>query len=159
YISTSMVGLAALAAINIVGVLYRPLMVLINAWAKTALPVLSAQLARGETGGFDRVVIAALAAATAGSVAWYLALLACWSPIERFVLAGKYPEAELLLLPWAAASAASALRYVAGVGLVAARQFKFLAYAQIVCGAVSAAATVLMILWFGYVGAMWGIAL
>ncbi|HEX3882482.1 MAG TPA: hypothetical protein VHW66_07490 [Stellaceae bacterium] len=159
YIATSMIGLVALAAINIVGVLFRPLTVLMNAWAKTSLPQLSGMLARGEIAAFDRILIRALAAAAVGSVAWYLALVLCWDPVERFVLAGKYPEAYALLLPWAAASAASVLRYVAGVGLVAARQFKFLAHSQMACGALAAAATVLMILWDGMVGAMWGIAI
>jgi O-antigen/teichoic acid export membrane protein len=100
-----------------------------------------------------------LGAIAIGSVVWYLALLACWDPVERWVLAGKYPAAQALLLPWAAASAASTLRFVAGTGLVAARQFKFLAHVQIVCGALAAAATVAMILWQGMAGAMWGIAI
>ncbi len=159
YIATSMIGLVALAAINIVGVLFRPITVLSSAWAKTALPQLSAMLARRESAAFGRMLDWALGATAIGSVVWYLALLACWGPVERFVLAGKYPEAEALLLPWAAASAASTLRYVAGIGLVAARQFKFLAHVQIACGALAAAATVAMILWQGIDGAMWGIAI
>jgi O-antigen/teichoic acid export membrane protein len=159
YIATSMIGLVALAAINIVGVLFRPITVLSSAWARTALPQLSGMLARREIAAFDRMLAWALAATAIGSAAWYLALLACWDPVEQFVLAGKYPDAEALLLPWAAASAASTLRYVAGIGLVAARQFKFLAHVQIVCGAIAAVATVAMILWHGMVGAMWGIAI
>ena len=105
YIATSMIGLVALAAINIVGVLFRPITVLSSAWAKTALPQMSAMLARRETAGFGRMLAWALGATAVGSVVWYLALLACWGPVERFVLAGKYPEAEALLLPWAAAAA------------------------------------------------------
>jgi hypothetical protein len=64
-----------------------------------------------------------------------------------------------LLWPWAAASGASVLRYVGGIGLMAAREFRFLATAQTVCGALAAAATVGLILWDGSSGAMWGIAL
>jgi O-antigen/teichoic acid export membrane protein len=154
-----MIGLVALAAINIVGVLFRPITVLSSAWAKTALPQLSRMLARREIAAFDRMLAWALGATAIGSIAWYTALLACWDPVERLVLAGKYPDAKALLLPWAAASAASTLRYVAGLGLVAARQFKFLAHVQIVCGALAAAATVAMILWQGMDGAMWGIAI
>jgi O-antigen/teichoic acid export membrane protein len=159
YVTTSMIGLAALAAINIVGVLFRPITVLSSAWAKTSLPQLSGMLARREIAAFERMLGWALGATAIGSVVWYLALLACWDPVERFVLAGKYPDAVALLLPWAAASAASTLRYVAGIGLVAARQFKFLAHVQIVCGALAAAATAAMILWQGMAGAMWGIAI
>jgi O-antigen/teichoic acid export membrane protein len=159
YIATSMIGLVALAAINIVGLLFRPITVLSSAWAKTALPQLSKMLARREIAAFDRVLAWALGLTAIGSVVWYLALLAGWEPVEHFVLAGKYPDAKMLLLPWAAASAATTLRYVAGIGLVAARQFKFLAHVQIVCGALAAAATVAMILWRGIDGAMWGIAI
>jgi O-antigen/teichoic acid export membrane protein len=130
-----------------------------SAWAKTALPQMSGMLARREFAAFDRMLVWALGATAIGSIVWYLALLAGWEPVERFVLAGKYPDAKALLLPWAAASAASTLRYVAGIGLVAARQFKFLAHVQIVCGAIAAAATVAMILLQGIDGAMWGIAI
>jgi O-antigen/teichoic acid export membrane protein len=159
YIATGMIGLAALAAINIVGVLFRPMTVLSSAWARTALPQLSGMLARREIAAFDRMLVWALGVTAIGSAAWYLALLAGWEPVEHLVLAGKYPDAKALLLPWAAASAASTLRYVAGMGLVAARQFKFLAHVQIACGALAAAATVAMVLWQGTAGAMWGIAI
>jgi hypothetical protein len=54
---------------------------------------------------------------------------------------------------------ASVLRYVGGNGLMAAREFKFLATAQTVCGVLAAAATAGFILWQGYTGAMWGIAI
>src|SRR6185437_12023966 len=86
YIATSMIGLVALAAINIVGVLFRPLTVLMNAWAKTSLPQLSGMLARGEIAAFNRILIRALVATAVGSAVWYLALVACWDPVERFVL-------------------------------------------------------------------------
>lgn len=159
YIATSMIGLVALATINIVGVLFRPITVLSSAWAKPALPQLSRLLAHREIAAFDRMLAWALGATTIGSIAWYFGLLACWGPVDHYVLADKYPDAKALLLPWAAASAASTLRYVAGLGLIAARQFKFLAHVQMICGGVAAAATVAMILWQGMVGAMWGIAI
>ena len=54
---------------------------------------------------------------------------------------------------------ASVLRYVGSTGLMAAREFKFLAKAQTLCGALAAAATAGFILWDGYTGAMWGIAI
>jgi hypothetical protein len=42
---------------------------------------------------------------------------------------------------------------------MAAREFKFLAKAQTLCGTLAAAATAGLILWQGYTGAMWGIAI
>jgi|GEM_PF-2819887 len=159
YIATSLVGLAALAAINVVGVLFRPVTVLMGAWSRSAQPQFSALLARGEIAAFDRMLGRALAAATIGSIAWFALLAVLWEPVQRFLLAGKYPEAGLLLLPWAVASGVSLLRYVTGVALQSGREFKFLAYAQIVCGVISAVATVGMILWQGYTATMWGIAI
>jgi predicted small integral membrane protein len=82
-----------------------------------------------------------------------------WPPIEQHLLAGKYSDGILLLLPWAVASGTSVLRYVGGIGLLAAREFKFLATAQTICGALAAAATAGFILWQGYTGAMWGIVI
>jgi O-antigen/teichoic acid export membrane protein len=159
YIATCLVGLAALAAINVVGLLFRPVTVLMGAWSRAALPKFARLLSRGEVVAFERMLMQALAVAAIGSVALYLALLLAWPPIERLLLAGKYPDAAVLLLPWAAASGVSLLRYVSGIALQAAREFKFLAYAQTVCGALSAAATVAVILWWGYEATMWGIAI
>jgi O-antigen/teichoic acid export membrane protein len=159
YIATSLAGLAALAAINVVGVLFRPMMVLMGAWSRPALSQFVRLLARGDIAAFDRMLYRALAVAVAGSAAWFFVLSAAWRPVEHYLLAGKYPEAEALLLPWAVASGASLLRFIAGTALTAAREFKYMAYAQLVCGAVAAAATVAMIVWQGYAGAMWGIAI
>ncbi|HEU0217103.1 MAG TPA: hypothetical protein VFQ90_10605 [Stellaceae bacterium] len=159
YIATSLAGMASLAAINAVGILFRPVSVLVAAWGQSSLPRLSAALANHRLAEFDRLLARALAATAAGSVAAGVVLWLVWSPIEHFVFAGKYPDGILLLWPWAAASGASVLRYVGSIALTAAREFRFLATAQAVCGAVAAAATAGFILWQGYAGAMWGIAL
>ena len=159
YIATSLAGMASLAAINAVGILFRPVSVLVNAWGQSALPQLSAALANDRHDEFVRTLIRALGATAIGSLALAVALRLLWTPIAQELLAGKYPEGILLLWPWAAASAASVLRYIAGIGLMAAREFKFLAKAQTVCGVLAAAATAAFILWHGYTAAMWGIAL
>ena len=159
YIATSLVGVASLGAINAVGLLFRPVSVLTTAWGQSALPQLSAALANGRLTEFDRALARALAASAIGSIALGLALWLAWQPVEHYLLAGKYGDGLALLLLWAAASGAGVLRYVGSMGLVAAREFKFLATAQTVCGLLAAAATAGFILWEGYTGAMWGIAI
>jgi len=159
YIATSLAGMASLAAINAVGLLFRPVSVLVAAWGQSMLPHLSAALTNGNRGEFDRLLGRALIATTLGSVAIGFALWLAWEPVERYLFAGKYPDGLLLLWPWAAASMASVLRYVGSNGLMAAREFEFLAKAQTVCGVLAAAATAGFILWQGYTGAMWGIAI
>lgn len=159
YIATTLTGVASLATINAIGLLFRPVSVLVNAWGASALPHLAAALANGRIGEFDRAMAKALAGAAAASVAIGVGLWIAWPPIERYLLAGKYEDGILLLLPWASASGASMLRYVGSVGLAAAREFRFLAMAQTICGALAAGATAGFILWQGYTGAMWGIAI
>jgi O-antigen/teichoic acid export membrane protein len=159
YIATSLAGVASLATINAIGLLFRPVSVLVNAWGASALPHLASALANGRIGEFDRAMVKALGGAALASVAIGVGLWFAWPPIERYLLAGKYGDGVLLLLPWAAASGASMLRYVGSVGLAAAREFKFLATAQTICGALAAGATAGFILWQGYTGAMWGIAI
>lgn len=159
YIATSLVGMVSLAAINAIGLLFRPVSVLVAAWGQHALPHLSAALANGRIEEFDRMLGRALIATSIGSVAIGMVLWLGWEPIERYLFAGKYPDGLMLLWPWAGASGASVLRYVGSTGLMAAREFKFLAKAQTVCGALAAAATAGFILWQGYTAAMWGIAL
>jgi O-antigen/teichoic acid export membrane protein len=159
YIATSLAGVASLATINAIGVLFRPVSVLVNAWGAAALPQLAAALANGRVGEFDRTMAMALAGAAIASAAIGVGLWFAWPPIEQYLLAGKYSDGIFLLLPWAAASGASVLRYIGSVGLTAAREFKFLATTQTVCGALAAGATAGFILWQGYTSAMWGIAI
>jgi O-antigen/teichoic acid export membrane protein len=159
YIATSLVGMASLAAINAIGLLFRPVSVLVSAWGQSALPHLSAVLANGRIDEFDRTLRRALIATAIASVAVGALLWFAWNPIQHHLFADKYGDGVLLLWPWAAASGASVLRYVGGTGLMAAREFKFLAKAQTVCGALAAASTAGFILWQGYTAAMWGIAI
>ena len=159
YIASSLAGMASLAAINAVGLLFRPVSVLVAAWGQSTLPHLSSALTNGRIAEFDRRLGQALTATALGSLALAIVLWVGWAPIARHIFAGKYPDGILLLWPWAAASAASVLRYVGSTGLMAAREFKFLANVQTVCGVIAAAATAGFILWLGYAGAMWGIAL
>jgi O-antigen/teichoic acid export membrane protein len=159
YIATSLAGMASLAAINAIGILFRPVSVLVNAWGQSALPHLSAALANGRLAEFDRMLARALAATAIGSIVLGVVLWAGWKPIDHYLLADKYSDGILLLWPWAAASGANVLRYVGSTALMAAREFKFLAKAQTVCGVLAAAATAGFVLWQGYTAAMWGIAL
>ena len=159
YIATSLAGVASLATINAIGLLFRPVSVLVNAWGASALPQLSGALANGRLGEFDRTLAQALAGAAIASIAIGVGLWFVWPPIDQYLLAGKYSDGVLLLVPWAVASGTSVLRYVGGIGLLAAREFKFLAVAQTICGALAAAATAGFILWQGYTGAMWGIVI
>jgi O-antigen/teichoic acid export membrane protein len=140
-------------------VLFRPVSALVTAWGQFALPQLSAALANGRIDEFDRTMMRALFAAAVGSVALGVGLWLAWHPVEHYLFAGKYSDQSPLVLPWAAASAASVLRYIGSTGLLAAREFKFLAKAQILCGGLAAAATAGLIVWQGYTGAMWGIAI
>ncbi len=159
YIVTSLVGLAALAAINAVGTLFKPVSVLMNAWARSALPYLATALAGGEIAKFDRAFGRALGAAGVGSIALAGLLWLLWQPLNHYLLADKYADSAALLLPWAAASGATVLRYVAGVALQAAREYKFLAQALLFCGAISVVATVALVTLGGYSWAMYGIAI
>jgi O-antigen/teichoic acid export membrane protein len=159
YVATSLVGMASLAAINAIGLLFRPVSVLVSAWGQSALPHLSDALTNGRIDEFDQTLGRALFAAAVGSAAIGMALWFAWEPVQRYVFAGKYADGVQLLWPWAAASGASVLRYVGSTGLTAAREFKFLAKAQSVCGVLAAAATAGFILWQGYTAAMWGIAI
>jgi O-antigen/teichoic acid export membrane protein len=159
YIATSLAGVASLAVINAIGLLFRPVSVLVSAWGQSALPHLSAALASGRTDEFDRVIGRALAATAIASVGVGVVLWLAWGPIDRYLFVGKYSDGILLLWPWAAASGASVLRYVGSTGLMAARDFRFLAKVQTLCGVLAAAATAGFILWQGYTAAMWGIAI
>ena len=159
YIATSLAGLAALAAINVVNVLFRPLKLLVSSWNRSALPQLSAMLAKGEVAAFERSLRRALLLAAIGSIAWFFALQFGWHTVSHRLLAHRYPDARMLLLPCAAASAMELFDSVVSAGLAAARQFRFLAQMSIVSGVIAAVATTGMILWQGYPGAMWGVAI
>src|SRR6202012_3642398 len=82
YIATSLAGMASLAAINAVGLLFRPVSVLVAAWGQSTLPHLSAALADGRRDEFDRLLGRALIATALGSVAIGFALWLARTPVD-----------------------------------------------------------------------------
>lgn len=158
YITTSLVGLAGLGALNAVGVLFRPVRILMSSWGKSALPHLASLFAGRQIAAFDRAVILALAVGAAGSAAVFGMLWLGWHPIEHYLLADKYPAAGMLLLPWALASGLNVIDYILGIALQAAREFKFLAQIAMLGAPITAIATIAAVLWHGYTWTMYGVA-
>lgn len=159
YVAVNMVGLAGMATINVVGILFRPIRLLVAAWGRAALPELAAYLAAGRIATVDRIIVRAFLVAGAGSVIWSLVLWLGWGEIERRFLVGHYPEAALLLWPWALAATLDGMGATLSIALQAAREFRYLAYATIVGAPVTIAATVGAVLWGGYTLTMYGVAL
>jgi len=159
YITTSLLGLAQVAALNAVGVLFRPVQTLLTAWRRAALPQMTTMLTARRIDAFDRTLMMALAAAAAGVAAWCGALWLAWRAIEHYLLAGKYADAGLLLLPWAVAIGFETIDFVLSTGLQAAREFRFLALIVLVTAPITALATVGFTLWRGYAWTVFGIAI
>ncbi|HEX3862379.1 MAG TPA: oligosaccharide flippase family protein [Stellaceae bacterium] len=158
YVTVNLVSLAGLGALNLVGVLFRPVRLMLLAWSRTALPTMAAQLASGRIKAFDRTVLQAFAGAILASVGWFAVLWLAWHPIERYFLAGRYPDAWLLVWPWAIAAGLSVMEYTLSLALQAAREFKFLAYATLTGAPTTVAATAAAVLWHGYTWTMYGVA-
>jgi O-antigen/teichoic acid export membrane protein len=159
YVTIEMVGLASLAAINVVGVLIRPIRTLITAWGRAALPQLAGHFAARRIDAFDRIVVQAFIGAGAASIAWSILFCLAWRPIEHYFLAGKYPDAWTLVLPWAVTVALQCLEYTVNIALQAAREFKFLASTTLITAPLTVAATIGVILWHGYTWTVYGTAL
>ena len=159
YITTSLVGLAQVASLNAVAFLFRPGQILLTAWRRSSLPELAGLFSAGRLGALDRRLLAALAAALSGWAAWSAALWFGWRLIEHYLLAGKYPEAFLLLLPWAAAIGLDTIDFVLSTALLAAREFRFLACVTLITAPLTTVATVGLIFWHGYAWAIYGLAI
>ena len=159
YLTTYLVGLAGVAALNAVGILFRPITTFLTAWSRSALPQLAAAFAEGRVAAIDRALLYGTAGAAAGSVGWCTTVWLMWGPIETHLFGHKYPDAELLLLPWAIVSCSVAIEQIPATMLQAARDFRFLAYVSLTCAPITAAATVVAILWRGYTWTMYGAAL
>ncbi len=159
YVTVSLVSLAGLASISVVGILFRPVRLLLHAWMRSVLPNMSAQLASARVGAFDRLFMQGFVAAAGGSALWFFLLWLAWQPIERYFLAGHYPDAWSLMLPWAIAAGLNVMAFTVSVALQAAREFKFLAYATMLNAPLTLAATAAAVLWQGYTWTMYGVAL
>lgn len=159
YIATGLVGLAQLAALNAVGILFRPAQILLTAWRRSALPEFAALLAAGRGDAVHRRTLAASAAALSGCVAWGAVLSCGWRAIEHYLLAEKYPEASLLLLPWTITVALDAITFIVSTALSAAREFRYLAWVTLCTAPITLAGTAGLTLWHGYTWTMYGLAL
>jgi O-antigen/teichoic acid export membrane protein len=159
YIATALVGLAQLAALNAVGFLFRPALILLLAWRRSALSEFAALLAAGRVEALYRKVLVAAGAALVGSAAWSAVLWLGWHTVERHLFAGKYPASAVLLLPWTIAMCLDALEYVLSTALQAARDFRYRACVTIATAPVTVAATAGLTLWHGYTWTMYGLAI
>ena len=93
--TVNLVGLAGLAAINVVGILFRPVRIMITAWGRAALPELAALWRPAGSRRSTACVARAFAGGDRRRRAGCVVLWLGWGPIERHFLAGKYPEAWL----------------------------------------------------------------
>lgn len=159
YITAGLVGLAQLASINAVGLLFRPGQTMLIAWQRATLPQLANLWAARDYRAYDRRLLTALLAAGVGFGLWCGLLWLGWGLIERYLLGAKYPDALLLLLPWAIFSGQEAITGILATGLQAIREFRFLAFVTIVSAPVSAAATIGLTLWHGYTWTVYGLAI
>lgn len=148
YLVTGLAGLEILAVTNAVGMLYRPVTLFMSAWERSARPDLASLLSSGRKTAAVRALAKPAAFAVLASCAWFGALLFLWPLIDHYVFAGKFPAAHQQLLPWFVAQAILQLRFILGVALQAARQFRYLTYAYCVGGAATAAATAAILLQF-----------
>lgn len=158
YVLVNLVGLAGLAAINAVALLFRPVRILATAWGRTALPEMAGDLAAGRVAAFDRALVRGLAAACVVSAGCCAALWASWGYIERHFLGGQYPDAWLLIWPAALVAGLDAVSHTISIGLRAFRDFKFLANITVATAPVTIAATAGAVLWQGYTWTMYGLA-
>ncbi|MGE5271159.1 MAG: lipopolysaccharide biosynthesis protein [Thiohalocapsa sp.] len=159
YVTVNLVSLAGLAAINVVGILFRRARLLLQAWMRWVLPAMSGHLAHGRVRAFDRLFLQGFGAAAVGSALWFAALWLAWPVIERHFLAGRYPDAWTLMLPWAIAAGLDAMAFTVSVALQSAREFKFLALVTMVAAPITLLATTGAVLWRGYTWTMVGVAL
>jgi hypothetical protein len=154
----NLVGLASLAAINVVGLMFRPVRIMVTAWGRTALPHFAAELAAGRVAAIDRAMMRAFVATAFGSVGWMLVLWLAWHQIDKHFLVGQYPDAWLLVWPWAIATALDAMSHIVSIALRAAREFKFLAFGMMLSAPITVAATAGAVWWQGYTWTMYGFA-
>jgi len=159
YVAVNLVGLAGMATINVVGILFRPVRLMVAAWGRTALPELAAHLAAGRIDAADRIVMRAFAITAVGSALWSGLLWLGWGLVERHFLVGHYPDAWQLVLPWAIAATLDGMGATLSTALQAAREFRYLAYAALVGAPLTIAATAGAVLWLGYTSTMYGVAL
>jgi O-antigen/teichoic acid export membrane protein len=158
YVSVNLVSLAGLASISVVGILFRPVRILLHGWTRSAQPNMAAQLVNGDLKGFDREFLRGFAAAIIGSVAWFGVLAAAWQPIQHYFLTDRYPDAWSLMWPWFVAAALDVMVFIVTMALQAAREFRYLACATVVTAPISLAASAVAVLLDGYTWTMYGVA-
>ncbi|MBV9826182.1 MAG: hypothetical protein JO001_10975 [Alphaproteobacteria bacterium] len=158
YITANVVSAAGLASINVVGILFRPVRLMLFAWSRSALPVLTQQLSSGRIKEFDRAFLTALGSAILASIVWLGVLRLGWAPIDRYFLLGRYPDAEILIISWAIAAAINVIDFTVSIALQAAREFRFLAAATLVSAPITLLATAAVVYWQGYTWTMYGTA-
>ncbi|HEX3954681.1 MAG TPA: lipopolysaccharide biosynthesis protein [Stellaceae bacterium] len=159
YITTSLVGLAEVASLNAVAVLFRPAQILLTAWRRSALPEFARLFAEGRVAVVYRRIALASTVALSACLIWCAVLWVGWRIIEQHLFAGKYPEASLLLLPWAIAISLDAIEFIVSTALQAVREFRYLAWVTMLTAPITVVAIAGLTMWHGYTWTLYGLTI
>jgi len=137
YIAAAVFGPATVAQLQAGRILFGPLNLLTNAWARVARPQFAALIGRGDGAGFHHTLTRAFWAFAAFNVAFLGALWFAWPLLSPLVFADKYADLGALVAAWGAANLVSQSRACLGIGAQAMRRFRELSMATIAGAAAS----------------------
>jgi O-antigen/teichoic acid export membrane protein len=141
YIAAVVFGPAVVAQLQAGRILFGPLNLLTNAWARVARPQLAGLLGRCDIAGFDRTLKRAMQAFASSNLVFLAALWLAWPTLSALVFSGKYANLGPLVAAWGIANVLFQCRSCLGVGVQALRRFRELTTATVAGGAVALALT------------------
>lgn len=151
-------GAAALASLSATQLLLRPVPLLGAAWSSVARNDLVRRKDAGDWGGFQRMVIVAMAGGLAVAAVWSGLMHFAWPLVAAYLYKGKYAADGWMVALWGLSAALSLAQTVISVPLQVLRAFKGLAIANTIASAAAAAAMIGAMRLWGYGGAIGGTA-
>ena len=137
YIAAAVFGPATVAQLQAGRILFGPLNLLTNAWARVARPQLAGLIGNSDEEGFNTALKRAFRGFAAFNVLFLGGLWLAWAPLSSLVFNGKYDDLGSLVAAWGLANIVFQSRSCLGIGVQAMRRFRELTMATIAGAAVS----------------------
>jgi len=156
FATTAKIGPSALASLTATQQLLRPLPLLASSLVAAERPQLAKRRDAGDISGLTRITINLCAVGIVVSVAWTAIIALSWSFLTRSLFAGKYTDDGWMIVLWGAACASSFCQFVVSASIQSLKAFKPLAIANLTAAVFAAIAIVILMQFFGILGAIVG---
>ncbi len=150
YLVAGLAGLDALGILAAGQILFRPIGLLLTAWARVARPQLAEAMANQQRSTVLKILKVSGTVGVIGTLSLCGLIYAAWEPLQSFVYGGRYEGIGFVVAGWAVVTLSTTSSAILSIALQSLKKFKPLAFTTVYGSVISLTALAVIIPIFGY---------